>query len=137
MSEKKHSGIELRMFHTDEDGVRQEVPLEPLPPASRTPSVPRVVERVQGTVDVWHDEEGWGVIASDHTPGGCWLHYSDIEGQGFKVLIVGQSVELEYEDLGAKYPGANQDGYRYRATSTTSSITRAAPSPTPKPITGE
>ncbi|WP_256991011.1 cold shock domain-containing protein [Rhodococcus sp. 06-235-1A] len=119
MSTKKHPGIELRMFHTDDDGARHEVPLEPLPPASRAPSAARVVESVRGTVEVWHDEEGWGVIASDRTPGGCWLHYSDIEGQGFKTLTVGQSVALEYEDLGAKYRGGNQDGYRYRATSAT------------------
>ncbi|MBP2412464.1 cold shock CspA family protein [Arthrobacter stackebrandtii] len=31
-----------------------------------------------GTVRLWNDEEGWGVIDSDATPGGSWAHYSDV-----------------------------------------------------------
>lgn len=36
---------------------------------------------------------------------------------GFRKLTVGQKVE--FEDLGVKYPGGNQDGYRYHAISVT------------------
>ena len=31
-----------------------------------------------GTVRVWHAEEGWGVIDSAETPGGCWTHFSAV-----------------------------------------------------------
>ena len=31
-----------------------------------------------GTVRVWHRDEGWGVIDSPETPGGCWAHFSHL-----------------------------------------------------------
>ncbi|WP_236077678.1 cold shock domain-containing protein [Rhodococcus sp. P1Y] len=114
MNEKKHPGIVIRSYRMNDDGTRTEVPLPPVPSG---PVPPRTGEHVQGTVEVWHAEEGWGVIASAKTPGGCWIHISDVVGSGFKQLTVGQNVDLEFEDLAAKYPGGNQDGYRYRAIS--------------------
>jgi cold shock CspA family protein len=63
-----------------------------------------------GTVQMWNDEEGWGVIDSAQTPGGCWAFYSDIVGEGFRTLAVGATVTLDWEQV------TDQDGYRYRAT---------------------
>ncbi|WP_328291348.1 cold shock domain-containing protein [Kineococcus sp. NBC_00420] len=61
----------------------------------------------RGVVRDWHDEEGWGVIDSSETPGGCWVHYSAAmttqEG-----LRPGQDVAFTYEQ-------GEQDGYHYRA----------------------
>ncbi|MDJ0396189.1 cold shock domain-containing protein [Rhodococcus sp. G-MC3] len=116
MSKRKHPGIVIRSCEITEDGTRREVPTPQLP--SEPPS-PRTSEHTLGTVQDWHPEEGSGVIASDRTPGGCWVHYSDVAGRGFRTLTAGQDVALEFEDLGAKYPGGNQDGYRYRAISVT------------------
>jgi cold shock protein len=62
----------------------------------------------QGTVLVWHDEDGWGVVESAETPGGCFTHYNAVALPGFRGLAVGQAVYLEYER-------ADQDGYRFRA----------------------
>jgi CspA family cold shock protein len=63
------------------------------------------------TVREWDDEEGWGVLDSPKTPGGCFAHYSDIEGpKSFRNLVAGQRVELEWEA-----PGFKQDGYDFRA----------------------
>ena len=31
-----------------------------------------------GIIVEWRDEEGWGVIESPETPGGCWAVYSDL-----------------------------------------------------------
>ena len=63
---------------------------------------------IHGEVRCWNDEEGWGVIDSAATPGGCWTHFSDLAVPGFRTLRPGQPVELEYEP-------ADQDGYAFRA----------------------
>ena len=52
---------------------------------------------IHGEVRCWNDEEGWGVIDSAATPGGCWTHFSDLAVPGFRTLRPGQPVELEYE----------------------------------------
>jgi CspA family cold shock protein len=52
--------------------------------------------------------EGWGVIDSPETPGGCWTHFSHVAMRGYRTLEIGQLVELEWQESG-------QDGYRYRA----------------------
>lgn len=57
----------------------------------------------------WHVDESWGVVDSDQTPGGCWVHFTHIAVAGHRVLTPGQAVELEWESPG-------QDGYAYRAT---------------------
>lgn len=63
-------------------------------------------------VRTWHAEEGWGVVDSPDTPGGCWVHFSHIQSPGYRELLPGQSVALEWEK-------AEQDGFEYRATSVT------------------
>ena len=63
---------------------------------------------IQATVREWDDEEGWGVLDSSQTPGGCWAHFSAVEMTGFRSLVAGQKVDLEWES-------AEQDGYQYRA----------------------
>ena len=62
----------------------------------------------RGTVRVWHDEEGWGVVDSLETPGGCWVHVSQVALPGHVTLRPGQQVELDHEP-------AEQDGHAYRA----------------------
>lgn len=61
------------------------------------------------TVREWHVDEGWGVVDSDQTPGGCWVHFTHLAVAGHRALEPGQVVELEW-----KSPG--QDGYAFRAT---------------------
>ena len=63
---------------------------------------------VSGVVRVWHPDAGWGVIDSQHTPGGCWAHFSSVVVAGYKALSAGQAVTLNYES-------AEQDGYSFRA----------------------
>ncbi|WKE71646.1 cold-shock protein [Streptomyces sp. WP-1] len=72
----------------------------------------KVPATVTATVREWSDEEGWGVLDSPETPGGCFGHYSDIQGSGFRTLSPGQEVDLIWEA-----PGFKQDGYDYRAVS--------------------
>ena len=61
-----------------------------------------------GQVRVWHDEDGWGVIDSDATPGGCWAHFSSVLVAGHKTMRTGQRVRFAFET-------AEQDGYSFRA----------------------
>ncbi|MDT3438958.1 MULTISPECIES: cold-shock protein [unclassified Pseudofrankia] len=62
----------------------------------------------RGTVREWSHEEGWGVIDSPETPGGCWTHFSHLLIAAYRGLHPGQQVELDWEAPG-------QDGYPYRA----------------------
>lgn len=71
---------------------------------------PPVLSTTVGVVRRWVDEEGWGVLDSDATPGGAWVHFSIVAGNGFRRLIPGQAVEFTYER-------AEQDGYSFRAVS--------------------
>lgn len=61
-----------------------------------------------GVVREWHDDEGWGVIDSPETPGGCWTHFTHIDAAGYRTLRAGQQVDLAWEQPG-------QDGYPFRA----------------------
>ena len=76
-------------------------------------------------VRVWYQSEGWGVIDSPDTPGGCFAHFSRIWNDkpspkpgrgdvvevtgGFRGLFNGETVDFEWERPG-------QDGYSFQAT---------------------
>ncbi|PPJ31521.1 DNA-binding protein [Nocardia nova] len=64
-----------------------------------------------GTVKFFRPEKGWGAITAAELPDGCdaWVHFSAIEGEGFRELAAGERVEFDYES-------AQQDSFRYRAT---------------------
>ncbi|MFZ0088605.1 MAG: cold shock domain-containing protein [Solirubrobacteraceae bacterium] len=62
------------------------------------------------TVKSFNDEEGWGVLTSEEVPGDIWVHFSHIEGDGYRELRAGQHVDVDWEH----FP-AGQDGYVYRA----------------------
>jgi len=65
-----------------------------------------------GVVREWHDADGWGVLDSDETPGGCWAHFSHLRMDGPARALPGQRVTFTYE------PGP-QDGFDYRAVDVT------------------
>jgi CspA family cold shock protein len=50
----------------------------------------------QGTVKWFNDQKGYGFIESDDV-GDVFVHYSSIEGDGFKSLQEGQRVNFEVE----------------------------------------
>ncbi|CAI9413980.1 cupin domain-containing protein [Nocardioides sp. T2.26MG-1] len=64
--------------------------------------------RTTGTVRSWSELEGWGVVDSADTPGGCWVHCSMLRMDGYKTLIPGQAVVFDWEE-------AEQDGFAFRA----------------------
>ena len=61
-----------------------------------------------GRVRFWRAEDGWGVIDSEATPGGCWAHFSVLLVPGYKSLDPGRRVRFAFES-------AEQDGYAFRA----------------------
>jgi cold shock protein len=65
---------------------------------------------IEGVVRDFDADEGWGCIDSSETPAGCFVHFSHIEGAGYRKLIGGQRVAFTYEALDFL-----QDGYPYRA----------------------
>lgn len=62
-----------------------------------------------GMVQEYWPDDGWGVVVSHETPGGCWVQFSAIEVEGFRQLAAGEPVLFEWEP-------ATQDGYAFRAT---------------------
>jgi cold shock protein len=63
----------------------------------------------RGRVKSFEAAEGWGVIECRDTPGDVWVHYSMIEGDGYRVPAEGELVEFRYEAV-------RQESWRYRAT---------------------
>ena len=64
-----------------------------------------------GTVKFYKAEKGWGAISCPELPDGsdAWVHFSAIEGVGYKTLEPGEVVEFKYES-------ARQDSFRFTAT---------------------
>ena len=47
-----------------------------------------------GRVKFFHDKKGWGFIErEDHTD--VFVYYSDIQGEGYRTLVKGESVQFE------------------------------------------
>ena len=53
-------------------------------------------ERVTGTVKWFNGGKGYGFIAREEGPD-VFVHFSEIQGQGFRNLEEGQSVEFNVE----------------------------------------
>ena len=62
-------------------------------------------ERVVGTVKWFNGDKGYGFIAREGGPD-VFVHYSSIEGDGFRNLQEGQKVEFTVEQ-GPKGPQAS------------------------------
>ncbi|AHW63019.1 MAG: cold-shock protein [Corynebacterium sp.] len=59
----------------------------------------------QGTVKWFNAEKGYGFIAPNDGGADVFVHYSEIQGNGFRTLEENQQVEFEIGD-GAKGPQA-------------------------------
>jgi CspA family cold shock protein len=55
-----------------------------------------MAERVTGTVKWFNGSKGYGFISREDGPD-VFVHYSAIQGQGFRNLEEGQTVEFEVE----------------------------------------
>ncbi|WP_080793794.1 cold-shock protein [Corynebacterium pacaense] len=61
----------------------------------------------QGTVKWFNGEKGFGFIAPSDGSADVFVHYSEIQGGGFRNLEEGQQVEFEVGE-GTKGPQAQQ-----------------------------
>lgn len=50
-----------------------------------------------GKVKWFNDQKGFGFIAADNGKD-VFVHHSVIDGQGFRTLLEGETVEYEFED---------------------------------------
>lgn len=65
--------------------------------------------RIRGKVKWFNDAKGYGFITADGAHGrDHFVHYSEIQGDGFKSLAEGQAVEFEPIENGPKGPAARQ-----------------------------
>jgi cold shock protein len=62
----------------------------------------------EGRVREWDDEQGFGVIDSDDTPGGCGAVFAVIQAEGYRTLRPGQLVRF-------RFIAAPQDDRNFRA----------------------
>ncbi len=59
---------------------------------------------VEGTIKWFNEKKGYGFIQQDNGPD-VFVHYTSINGDGFKTLAEGQRVQFDIED-GNKGPKA-------------------------------
>ncbi|PIQ95943.1 MAG: cold-shock protein [Nitrospinae bacterium CG11_big_fil_rev_8_21_14_0_20_56_8] len=60
----------------------------------------------EGRVKWFNDQKGYGFIESDEGDD-CFVHFSEIQSEGFKTLREGQRVEFE-RTMGKKGPQASK-----------------------------
>ena len=61
--------------------------------------------RITGTVKWFNDAKGFGFITPAEGDRDCFVHYSAIQGNGFKTLAEGEAVEFDLVQ-GDKGPAA-------------------------------
>jgi cold shock protein len=89
--------------------ARRPSPAQPRARAASRPQRSQYGWIVIATVREWSDEEGWGVLSADEAPGDIFVHFSNIQMDGYKSLKRGERVEvkvvgpLEYLQDGCRY----------------------------------
>ena len=61
--------------------------------------------RISGTLKFYNAAKGFGFITPDDGAKDCFVHYSAIQGSGFKTLAEGDAVEFDVVE-GQKGPAA-------------------------------
>lgn len=80
---------------------RNKAPVEDAPPEAEDTHLEiggiTLTERYYGEVKWFNESKGYGFITRENGED-IFVHYTGIEGEGFKTLVEGQRVEFEVED---------------------------------------
>lgn len=71
-----------------------------------------MIQIAYGIFRFWLDDDGWGIIDSPDTPGGCFAHFSTVDMTGYVALPAGQYVQFGAEPM-------EIEGVHWSATSVT------------------
>lgn len=69
-------------------------------------------EELVGTVASWSEEDGWGVLDSESTPGGCFASFAVVHVEGYRTLSAGSRVTFNAIPM-------EIEGMHWQATSVT------------------
>ncbi len=83
---------------------------------------------MQGVVKFFKSDKGWGALMCPELPSDVWVHFSAIEGSGFRAFAAGDVVDFDVEE-------AEQDSFHYRATRAV--FLRHGPAPDLRRIDGQ
>lgn len=83
---------------------------------------------MQGVVKFYKADRGWGAIMCPYLPSDVWVHFSVIDGSGFREFAAGDVVDFDVEE-------AEQDSFHVRATR--AAFIRHGPAPELRRIDGQ
>jgi CspA family cold shock protein len=86
-------------------GIAEFVGVRPVPLPGQINIIGELDMRTTGKVKWFNDAKGFGFITPDNGTKDCFVHYSAIQGQGFKTLAEGDAVEFDIVQ-GQKGPAA-------------------------------
>jgi CspA family cold shock protein len=85
--------------------------------------------RIRGTVKWFNDTKGYGFLRRDDGQSDCFVHHSDIQGEGYRSLQEGEKVEFDVIQQ-PKGPKAS-NVVKVADTGDTDEAPAAAPEPAP------
>jgi CspA family cold shock protein len=89
--------------------------------------------RIRGTVKWFNDTKGYGFLRRDDGQSDCFVHHSDIQGEGYRSLQEGEKVEFDVIQQPKGPKASNVVKITDLGDTTEASAEAPAPAPAPEP----